>query len=219
MTIAVIPEGFTEDEMSTYEMLAKSGIDALMNTEPFRSYKEYFNVWIMRVASQESGASVTDGNGNVTTAVNSYFGAKWGKDSYSDMVADENLVYSYVTEHCPDIINGKHTIQEVPILMIINDKRYGGICHSYSDGRAYCMVPYTYEGGAMTWSFPSIMPKSDEPFQEEHHSRITMCKLRKPLWMKLEVRILEIGVTPWCTNSADIVSVVSVMSIGRIRDL
>lgn len=163
VTIAVIPEGFTEDEMSTYEMLAKSGIDALMNTEPFRSYKEYFNVWIMRVASQESGASVTDGNGNVTTAVNSYFGAKWGNDSYSDMVADENLVYSYVTEHCPDIINGKHTIQEVPILMIINDKRYGGICHSYSDGRAYCMVPYTYEGGAMTWSFPSIMPKSDEP--------------------------------------------------------
>ena len=167
VTIAVIPEGFTAEEMSTYEMLAKSGIDALMNTQPFKNYQEYFNVWILKVASQESGASITDGKGNVTTGVNTFFGAKWGEKVYSDMVANASEVYDYVSTHCPDIINGDHTIEEVPILMIINDERYGGICHTVSDGRGYCMVPYTNKGGTLPWSFPSIMPKTDEPLPNE----------------------------------------------------
>ena len=155
VTIAVIPEGFTADEMSTYEMLAKSGIDALMNTEPFNSYREYFNVWILKVASNESGASITDGNGTITTLRDCYFGSKWGEGSYDDMAANENTVYDYVTNHCPDIVDGIHTIYEVPILMIINDTRYGGICHSYSNGKGYCMAPYSYEGGTIAWRYAS----------------------------------------------------------------
>ena len=155
VTIAVIPEGFTKAEMSTYEMLAKSGIDALMNTEPFNSYREYFNVWILRVPSTESGASITDGNGTITTPKNTYFGARWGEESYNDMVADGNTVYGFVTENCPDIVDGLHRINEVPILMIINDARYGGICHSNSSGKGYCMSPYSYEGGTISWRYAS----------------------------------------------------------------
>ena len=40
VSMAVIPEGFTADELDTYEMLAKSAIDALMATEPFNHYRE-----------------------------------------------------------------------------------------------------------------------------------------------------------------------------------
>lgn len=155
VTIAVIPEGFKAEEMNTYLMLAESGIDALMSTEPFNSYREYFNVWILQVASQDSGASITDGDGTITTLRNTYFGARWGEQEYDDMAANEQTVYRYVEEHCPDILNGRHSIEEVPILMIINDSRYGGICHSYSDGRGYCMAPYTHNGGAISWSYPN----------------------------------------------------------------
>ena len=162
VTIAVIPEGFTAMEMPRYEMLAKSGIDALMNTEPYKSYKNYFNVWILKVASNDSGASITDGNGNIRTFRDCYFESKWG-EKYRDMTANGDKVFQFVTENCPDIVNGIHPVNEVPVLMIINDARYGGICHSYSDGSGYGMAPYTYSGGAITWDFPAIVPTTDDP--------------------------------------------------------
>lgn len=163
VTLAVIPEGFTAKEMPLYEMLAQSGIDALMATEPFKSYKAYFNVWILKVASDESGASITDGNGTITTMRKSYFGSKWGEDSYSDMIADEDKVYGFVSENCPDIQQNVHSIFEVPILMIINDSRYGGICHVISNGKGYGMVPYTDGGGSLSWAYPDYEASTNQP--------------------------------------------------------
>ena len=166
VTIAVIPEGFTVDELPQFELLAKSGIDVLFDTEPYKTYRNRFNVYLLKVPSRESGASVTDGNGNVTTPVMTYFGAKWGVSSYGDMSADDTKVFDFVSGHCPDILDGTHPITEVPILMIINDQRYGGICRSYSNGQGFGMVPYTYGGDGIYWSMPNIVPATDDPLPE-----------------------------------------------------
>ena len=163
VTIAVIGDGFTKEQMDDYVLLAKSGVDALMNTEPYKSYASYFNVWILRAASRESGASVTDGSGNVTTPVDTYFSSKWGSDSYNDMAASADEVFAFVSENCPDVKDGTHAISEVPVLMIINDSRYGGICHSYSNGMGYGMVPYSYDGGQIGWSYPNVTPSTNDP--------------------------------------------------------
>ena len=163
VTIAVIPEGFTAKEMSRYEMLAKSGIDALMGTEPFRHYKDYFNVWILKAASNDSGATITNENGEILQARDCFFESKWGEKTYNNMRANDEKVFAFVEEHCPDIIEGIHTISEVPILMIINDSRYGGICWSYGDGKGYGMVPYTDFGGTLSWSYPAITANSPDP--------------------------------------------------------
>ena len=160
VTIAVIPDGFTNAEMGKYEMLAKSAINTLFSVEPFKSYKDYFNVYILKVASHESGARITDG----TTAEQNrdcYFVSKWAKNSYDNMEANADSVRNFVTRNCPDIINLKHTIYEVPVLIIINDTRYGGRCHTSSSGFGYCMAPYTYSGSRLTWYYPNIEAKSN----------------------------------------------------------
>ena len=162
VTIAVIPEGFTASEMSKYEMLAKSAMNTLFSVEPFKSYKEYFNVYILKVASNASGANITNGGGTITTAVDCYFGSKWGATTYGDMTADHDKVFNFVKDNCPDITGGKHSIYEVPILMIINDARYGGINWTFSDGRAYCMAPYSFDGGGMSWPYPNYEANNDE---------------------------------------------------------
>ncbi|MBR6054422.1 MAG: hypothetical protein IKP46_03685 [Bacteroidales bacterium] len=161
VTIVVVPDGFTEDELLDYKLLAHSGISALFKTEPFRTYKNYFNVWVLSVPSEESGANITDGNGNITTARNCYFGSKWGTDSYGDMDLNSTILYSFVNENCPDLKDGSHSQAEVPVLIIINDSRYGGICHSYSDGKAYCQVPFTSRGGMIGWDYPNITAVSE----------------------------------------------------------
>ena len=179
VTIAVIPEGFTKDELPEYENLAKSGINTLFDTEPYKTYRNRFNVYILKVPSRESGASITDGYGNVTTPVSTYFGARWGENSYGDMRADDTTVFEFVSEHCPDILDGTHTIKEVPVLMIINDERYGGICWSYSDGMGYALVPYSYKGEGICWSLPEDLATTDEPLPEPVTSEVMQQHSRK----------------------------------------
>lgn len=154
VTIAVIPDGFTKAEMNKYEMLAKSAINTLFSVEPFQSYKEYFNVYILKVASNESGARITDGN-SAEQNRDCYFESAWAASSYDDMNANASKIQTFVTDNCPDIINNIHTFQEVPVLVIINDSRYGGRCHSSYDGSGYGLVPYTYNGSKITWSYPA----------------------------------------------------------------
>lgn len=169
VTLAVLPDGYTAGEMAQYEMDAYAGLNALFSTEPYKSYRNYFNVWIFKVASNESGANVTDGNGIITTARDCYFGSYWGASSYNDMdVLDDDKVYNYVKENCPDIKNGIHTIYEVPILLLINDGRYGGRAHSWSDGKTFCQVPMTDR--ALSWSYPSQQAKDKKATQSSSNT-------------------------------------------------
>ena len=161
VSVAVVPDGFTLAELPLYESLAKSALDFLFDTEPYKTYKSRFNAWILKVASNQSGAGVTDGKGNVVTPVDNYFGTKWGADSYDDMRADDNKVYNYVKKNCPDIKSGIHTINEVPIIIIVNDSRYAGRAWFWSDGFSYCMIPWFFDGGSTYWSFPKIVPDSE----------------------------------------------------------
>lgn len=154
-TIAVIPDGYTESELEQYELDAQAGIEALFATEPYKSYRDHFNVWILKVASNESGARISDGT-EAEQNRDCYFRSTWGFDSYDNMAAHEGRVFDFVQENCPDIINEKHTIDEVPVLLIINDPRYGGIAHNYSSGKTYCMTPKVYNNGApLGWPYPS----------------------------------------------------------------
>ena len=155
VSIAVISEGFKQEELSDFEMLAKSGIDMMFSVEPFKTYKEYFNVWILKVPSNESGSSITDGSGTVITPKDTYFESRWGSETYTDMTANLDKVLAFVSNNCPDVVNGIHTGSEVATLMIINDTRYGGICHSYTNSRCLGMVPYVYSGRTISWNYPN----------------------------------------------------------------
>ena len=160
--IMVIPDGFLESERDKFEQMATQAMDYMFSVEPYASLKDYFNVYFSWKASPEQGASITDGNGNVQTPVNNAFGSRWG-EGYKDMTADDSIVYEYASTHCPEIVRGDLTIDEVPVLLLINDERYGGIAHSTNIGRTYCQAPYCKGGEDISWSHPSQMAASDDP--------------------------------------------------------
>ena len=162
VTIVVVPDGFTRDELVDYSMLAHSAMDFLFDTEPYKTYKRYFNVWILSVASNESGASVTDGNGKVVYGGyhDNYFGSKWGDPDYGDMQLNESTLNSFVESTCPDIINGIHTLAEVPKLVLVNDQRYGGICYTASNSHRFAMVPFVRNGQSVLFSSFEWLPNS-----------------------------------------------------------
>lgn len=164
--IALCADGFRAEELDKFEMLAKSAVDYFFQVEPYKSYKDYFTVYLFRVASNESGAGVLDENNQIVTPVDNYFGSRWGESSYSNMTAEASTIQDYLKTHCPEVVSGELTYKDVPVTLLINDSRYGGICHIYSNGWNYAQVPFQHDGGPIRWSFPKIQPVSDRDDSE-----------------------------------------------------
>ena len=155
--VAVLADGFQSEELDLFESLAKDAVDYMFSVEPYKTYKEYFTVYLCRVASNESHAGIIDENGNILTPVDNYFGSRWPEKSYSNMTADEGTVKSYLSSHIPEIVSGELAQIDVPAVLLINDDRYGGICHVNGNGWSYAQVPYQYFGKKqIRWSFPSV---------------------------------------------------------------
>ena len=133
----VIAEGYTADELNLFNQQATRMLDFFFSVEPYKTYKDYFNIYIIPVVSQESGADVLDEG----IDKNTYFGAGWDRENYSNMAANPGTVNDFVKEHCPDIKNGDADLTQTPIIMIVNDTRSGGICHASSDGSGYTIIP------------------------------------------------------------------------------
>lgn len=169
--LCVIPDGFREQELPAYQTLAQEAIDYLFETEPYKTYRDRFNVYIMSVPSAESGASVTNIFGLIKTRRDTYFMSRWGENSYDGMTADDDRVFSFVSRNCPSVRDGSRTIREVPILLIINDNRYAAISHIYADGRGYAMAPHFYDGAKTQWYYPYYVPNGNEGPSDGYHVR------------------------------------------------
>ena len=58
--IALLADGYTSDQLDLFEERARTAVDFLFSVEPYKSYKEYFTVYVCRTVSNESGAGVND---------------------------------------------------------------------------------------------------------------------------------------------------------------
>ena len=152
--IALLADGYTSDQLDLFEERARIAVDYLFSVEPYKSYKEYFTVYACRTVSNESGAGVIDENGSIVTPVDNRFGSRWPADSYSTMTADAAKIQAYLKVAIPEVVSKELTYQDVPTALLINDTRYGGICHTYGSGWAYCQVPFQKGGKTSSWSFP-----------------------------------------------------------------
>ncbi len=55
--VAIVAEGYTAEEMGTFEKDARAAMEALFSHEPFKTLKERFNLVAVPLVSQESGVS------------------------------------------------------------------------------------------------------------------------------------------------------------------
>ena len=163
--IALLADGYTSDQLDLFEERARTAVDFLFSVEPFKSYKEYFTVYVCRTVSNESGAGVNDpkDKDKIIKAVDNRFGSRWPDDgTYSTMTADAAKVQAYLKAAIPEIISKEVTYQDVPTALLINDTRYGGICHIYSGGWNYCQIPFQKNGGTSRWSFPKYQAVNEQ---------------------------------------------------------
>ncbi|MBO5685714.1 MAG: leucine-rich repeat protein, partial [Alistipes sp.] len=97
--------------------------------EPYKSYKEYFNVYTV------VGMSTDSGMGTVNLVKEAKFGSQYSLDGIEP---DTEITYEYAMK-APTVDAGN--LNETLVVMVENTEDYGGICYMWGDGSAIAICP------------------------------------------------------------------------------
>lgn len=111
--------------------------------EPYKSYKEYFNIYTVFGMSDDSGM------GTVNTVKDAKFGSQY---SLEGIAPDIEATYEYAMKAATvDEGNLNRTL----VVMVENTKDYGGICYMWGDGSAIAVCPMSRD--AYPYDFRGIV--------------------------------------------------------------
>lgn len=124
--VAIVAEGYTASEQSTFYADAQRAADEILKYKPFSDYKDYFNFVAVAVPSKESGVSIPHNHDWKQTALGSHFDTFYSK--------------RYLTTLKIKTLN--NSLAGIPyehILILANTSNYGGggIYNSYTLSAAH----------------------------------------------------------------------------------
>lgn len=145
VNVVLLGEGYSAKDISEGKMMTdvNEAVTHFFDIEPYKSYKDYFNVYTRVAVSPESGI------GGVNTIVRNKFDTyATGGVSYTSR--DEKALISYAAD-APGI--GEQNIDKTLVIVIPNSTDYGGVTRMYGSGLAiaYCPLssdsyPYDFRG-------------------------------------------------------------------------
>ena len=135
-------EGFTSKDLiegsGAFDQAVEEACSALWSVEPYKSYKEYFNVYSIAVPSQEKGVS-KEGEETKNTAFGMTYKEVDGTP-HLDMTANLSKAWQYASSilgMTEEILNTNTTI-----VVLVNDEVYAGQTYFYENNyRALSVVP------------------------------------------------------------------------------
>ena len=128
-----------------YDQMAERALEYFFDIEPYKTYKDYFNAYLVYGFSNESGVSYGADNLLKNTA----FSLMCDKDSRTSthMSCDQNKVLTYALK--TPITDLAQTL----VIVIANDNRYAGTCWMWANGQAIALLtskeegyPYNFKG-------------------------------------------------------------------------
>ena len=173
--VAILAEGYTEEEMDTFYQDARIACESLFSHEPFRSMKKKFNVVAVASPSEDSGVSIPRLGEWKSTAFHSHF---------STFYSDRYLTTSRLkTLH--DALAG---IDYEHIIVLANTDEYGGggiynsytlttahhpdfrpvVVHEFGHSFGGLADEYFYDEDVMTDTYPTDI----EPWEQNVTTRV-----------------------------------------------
>ncbi len=132
--IVLMGDGYTEELIAdgTYEQVMRDAMEYLFVEEPYKTYRDHFNVYMVNAVSR------TEGIGNGSTAFNTFFGG----GTY--VGGDDDTVFGYATNAISE-----ERINEAMMVVMMNSTEYAGTCWMYVMG-----YPGDYGTGPSISYFP-----------------------------------------------------------------
>ena len=127
LNLVVLGDGYTTAELDDFRADVDKHLNVLWSIDPFRSYRNYFNVYLVEVASRESGISCDPDDGNVRrdTALHLQFASECPTDPNARGITfgagGSEALEKYVAD-IPGV-----TAQNRQTLTLANTETYGGI--------------------------------------------------------------------------------------------
>ena len=143
VNIVFLGDGYNAKDISEGKLLTNinEAVEHFFNIEPYKSYRDYFNVYTAISVSPESGI------GGVNTIIHNRFNttAKGGVTLGGRNAdgSDYTAIFEYACK-APTVNN--ENLDETLIVMIPNTEDYGGICYMYDDGAAIAYCPMSDYG-------------------------------------------------------------------------
>lgn len=111
--LVIIGDGYSKDDIDQLRKDAKKYNDLMFDTEPFKSRKKEFNVWLVEVISAESGISKPDKN-------------IWKSNALGSRYYTFRSPRYVLTENNKAVRDAAGLVPYDYINILINDNRYGG---------------------------------------------------------------------------------------------
>ena len=137
VNLVFLGDGYSAKDISegVYMKDIKEAVEHYFGIEPYKSYRNYFNVYTGIAVSPESGI------GGVNTIIYNRFNttAKGGASlGGGDGESDNARIFEYACQ-APTV--DESNIDETLIVMIPNTEDYGGICYMFDEGAAIAYCP------------------------------------------------------------------------------
>lgn len=97
--------------------------------EPYKTYRDYFNVYTIVGMSDDSGM------GTVNLVKDAKFGSQYSLEGISP---DTEIIYEYAVK-AETVTEGN--LNQTLVVMVENTEDYGGICYMWGDGSAIAICP------------------------------------------------------------------------------
>ena len=137
--IIILGDGFSAKDIHEGKLMAaaEEAYGYFFDIEPYKTYKDYFNVYTAVSVSPESGI------GSVNTIVYTRFNTSAAGGGVKNDASDFNEIQKYACK-APTINEGN--LGSTLVIMIPNTSEYGGICYMYDDGFAVAYCPMSNYG-------------------------------------------------------------------------
>jgi hypothetical protein len=132
--LVVVGADYSDSEMSSFITKAKADIDFLFTVEPYKTYKEYFKVYILPCHSKDIGYVNTTGTNT----------------DYSYTLSGSTIL-TYIANNIPDYYNGSFSYNNMNVGILANTDKYFGETRTYlSSGYAFAIC--STKDGTFYWA-------------------------------------------------------------------
>ena len=141
VNLVFLGDGFNAEEVAngTYLTTMKEQVERFFDIEPYRTYRDYFNVYTAIAVSPESGIGTVN-TIRYTKFETTFTGGVGLKCDYDATFAYTLAMNTSVT---------RENLNQSLIIMTPNSTDYGGICQMWADGSAIAFCPLSDYGYPM----------------------------------------------------------------------
>jgi hypothetical protein len=152
--LVVLGDGFTADEMGEFDAAVERHMNVMFSLEPYRSYKNYINVYAVRIPSKDSGTSCEDGpdGARLDTPLNMRFWSGCSKTGIERLLVMDNTAAKRYAALAP---------KADQILALSNSSLYGGAGGSYATASANNAMSALISPHELGHSFGSLQDEYD----------------------------------------------------------